>query len=332
MPRPSSLDLQRNRLARLKASLDECGYRLVDGLDVEDPHTKILRANALAQRLGLGHLISKGGEDKPSLVKNLAQLPSLHDVHAFKETAEVPLRVGKIAKSDEQSYAEMVSQFTEGLAELNKLEVEQGEERSTPESISARIDFAPKVGRPSKGQLENLDRGLAENFGTARLALAKAMINEEAPRYMGRPARSVADVQRDYDKRKEELDKAITELESKLLGVEIHDRASKIYRDVLAQWKRMVKELGGADQVAAKGEVARLEQHLKHLKPDRKKFIERGEPDMRAGDFGSPRWHLMKAKEDQAVVRSLYDEVTLPRDIKRLKETEKAQRKARPEK
>lgn len=327
MPRPNDLELKRNQLARLKANLDECGHRLADPLDVDDPHTRILRANALAQRLGLGLLIARGGEVKAQMVKQLAQLPSLTDVWAFRESVEVPLRVGKIAKQDEQTYSELVTEFTKGLAELNEIESEQGEERSTPDSISARIESVPRIGRPPKSPLESLDRGLAENYGTGRLALAKAFINEETPRTMGRPARSVAEVQADYDKRKSDIEKSITEIESQLHGVEIHDRATKLYRDVLAQFKRLVKEIGGVDQVEAKGEVARLENHLKFLKADRKRYIESGEPDLPQEHHNSPRFHLWDAKAQQVAVRSIYDKVTLPRDIKRLRDQEEAQKK-----
>jgi hypothetical protein len=322
MPRPSDLELRRNRLARLKATLDDCASRLVDALDVEDPHTRILRANALTHRLALGQMITRCGEDKSRWVKELAKLPSLHDVYAFHSAAAVPLRVGKIAKSDEQSYQEFVVEFTQSLAALNKMEAEQGEDLSTPDSISERIDAAPRVGRPQKSPLENLDRGLAENYGTARLALAKAMINQEIKRTMGRPARSVSEVMTDYDERKADLDKAITGLESKLKGVEIHDRATKVYRDVLAQFKRLVKEVGGPDQIEGKAEVARLERHLKYLKSDRKRYVEAGEPDLPESHHNSPRFHLLSAKAEQKAVRDIYDEVTLPRDIKRLGDTE----------
>lgn len=322
MPRPSDIELKRNQLARLKANLDECGYRLAEPLIADDPHTSILRANALAQRLGLGLLISRGGESKASLVKQLAQLPPLQDVHAFQQPPEVTLRVGKIAKSDEQTYNELVIEFTQELAELNDLEVDQGEEVSTPESISSRIDSAPRIGRPAKSPLENLDRGLAENFGIARLALAKAMINEESPRTMGRPARSVSEVNFEYDKRKAELDQTIAGIEDKLKGVEIHDRAAKIYRDALAQFKRLVKELGGVDQIEARSEVNRLEAHLKFLKNDRKRYIELGEPDLPLEHHNSPRLHLLSAKTELAAVRDVYDQLTLPREIKRLKDIE----------
>ncbi|WP_312299072.1 hypothetical protein [Stutzerimonas nitrititolerans] len=332
MPRPSALELRRNRLARLKASLDECGYRLVDGLDVEDPHTKILRANALAHRLALGQLIARGGEEKARLTKELAQLPELSAVYAFQEPDEVPLRVGKIAKTDEQLYSELVTEFSQALAELNGIEAEQDEELSTPDSISALADTAPKVGRPAKTPLENLDRGLSENWGTARLALAKAMINADSPRTMGRPARTVEAVKADYDARKEKIDRTILEHESMLRGVEIHDRAVKVYRDVLVQFKRLAKEVGGPDQISAKSEVARLEAHLKFLKADRKRYVEAGEPDLMWSHHNSPRFHLLNAKTDLAAVRDLYDELMLPRDIKRLKDTEEAQRKAKPKK
>ena len=77
-------------------------------------------------------------------------------------------------------------------------------------------DPAPRIGRPAKTPLENLDRGLAENHGVARLALAKAVINEENPRNMGRPARSVEEVSAEYDKRKPELDQSISNLEAGL--------------------------------------------------------------------------------------------------------------------
>lgn len=327
MPRPSEIELSRNRLARLKATMDDCAQRLVDALDVEDPHTKILRANALAHRLTLGQLIARGKDDKSKWIKELAQLSALTDLHAFLEPEPLPLRVGKIAKSDEQSYQELVVEFTQGLADLNEMEAEQGEELSDPTAISARISSAPKVGRPQKSPLENLDRGLAENFGTARLALAKAMINEEFPRHMGRPARSVAEVTADYDKRKKELIDAITDHECKLRGVEIHDRAYKLYRDVLAQYKRVVKEVGGPDQIAAKAEVARLEAHLKFLKADRKRYVEAGEPELRDGHHNSPRFHLLSAHAEQAGVRDVYDAVALPRDIKRLKETDEKKSK-----
>ncbi len=322
MPKPSDIELKRNQLARLKANLDECGFRLAEPLAVEDPHTAILRANALSQRLSLGMLISRGGETKASLSKQLAQLPAVHDVFAFQKAPEVHLRVGKIAKSDEQAYVEMAAEFTHELEELNVLEVEQGEEISTPESISQRIESAPKIGRPSKTPLENLDRGLAENYGIARLALAKAMINEENPRSMGRPARTVAQVEADYAKRKQDLDSSITDLESKLKGVEIHDRASKIYRDVLAQFKRLMKELGGVDQIEARSEVTRLESHLKFLKADRKRYFELGEPDLPLEHHNSPRLHLLSAKTELAAVREIYDQLTLPREIKRLKDIE----------
>lgn len=322
MPRPSDLELKRNQLARLKANLDECGYRLAEPLAVEDPHTSILRANALAQRLSLGMLISKGGETKAALSKQLAQLPAVHDVFAFQEAPEVMLRVGKIAKSDEQTYVELVAEFTTALAELNALEVEQGEDVSKPEDISARIEAAPRIGRPPKSPIENLDRGLAENYGIARLALAKAIINEETPRTMGRPARTVAQVEADYSKRKQDLDNSITDLESKLHGVEIHDRAAKIYRDALAQFKRLVKELGGVEQIEARAEVTRLEAHLKYLKADRKRYVELGEPDLSLEHHNSPRHHLLSAKAELAAVRDVYDQLTLPREIKRLKDIE----------
>ncbi|WP_017907103.1 hypothetical protein [Pseudomonas asplenii] len=329
MPRPSDIQLKRNQLARLKANLDDCAQRLADPLDVDDPHTRILRANALAHRLGLGQLIARGGDDKARHIKELAQLPDLSAIHAFRKSDPAPLRVGKIAKSDEQSYSEMVSEFSEGLIELNALEANEDEELSTPDSIASLIESAPRIGRPAKSPLESLDRGLAENFGTARLALAKAMINEETPRVMGRPARTVAQVNEEYDQRKSELEKSIQDLESKLQGVEIHDRATKIYRDVLAQFKRLVKEVGGPDQVAAKAEVARLESHLKFLKADRKKYLEAGEPDLPLEHHNSPRYHLAEAKSEQAGVRYIYDEVTLPREIKRFKETEAAAKKAK---
>lgn len=251
MPKPSDIELKRNQLARLKANLDECGYRLAEPLAVENPHTSILRANALSQRLSLGMLISKGEETRAGLIKQLAQLPAVHDIHAFQETPAVALRVGKIAKTDEQEYVELVAEFTSALAELNQLEVAQGEEVSTPDTISSRIESAPRIGRPAKTPLENLDRGLAENYGIARLALAKAVINEETPRKMGRPARSMKEVSAEYDKRKAELDQSISNLEAVLQGVEVHDRAAKIYRDALAQFKRLVKELGGVDQWGA---------------------------------------------------------------------------------
>ncbi|WP_458730049.1 hypothetical protein [Pseudomonas brenneri] len=322
MPKPSDIELKRNQLARLKANLDECGYRLTEALAVEDPHTQILRANALSQRLSLGMLISRGGETKAALSKQLAQLPPVSDIYAFQAAPVIQLRVGKIAKSDEQTYVELVAEFTEELAALNAIEVEQGEEVSTPESISQRIESAPKIGRPSKTPLENLDRGLAENYGIARLALAKSMINEESPRSMGRPARTVAQVEADYSQRKQDLDKSITDLESKLNGVEIHDRAAKIYRDALAQFKRLVKELGGVDQIEARSEVTRLEGHLKFLKQDRKRYIELGEPDLPLEHHNSPRLHLLSAKTELAAVREIYDQLTLPREIKRLKDIE----------
>lgn len=322
MAKLSEIELKRNQLARLKANLDECGYKLAEPLDVDDPHTTILRANALSQRLSLGMLISKGGETRAGLIKQLAQLPAVHDIYAFQETPAVALRVGKIAKTDEQEYVELVAEFTSALADLNQLEVAQGEEVSTPESISARIESAPRIGRPAKTPLENLDRGLAENHGIARLALAKSVINEEAPRKMGRPARSVAEVQADYDKRKAELEQSITSIEAGLKGVEIHDRAAKIYRDALAQFKRLVKELGGVDQIGARAEVNRLESHLKYLKADRKRYIELGEPDLPLEHHNSPRHHLLSAKAELAAVRDVYDQLTLPREIKRLKEVE----------
>ncbi|MGJ3440027.1 hypothetical protein AAZU54_08515 [Pseudomonas sp. Je.1.5.c] len=322
MPKPSDLELKRNQLARLKANLDECGYQLAEPLSVDDPHTAILRANALSQRLSLGMLISKGGETKSGLIKQLAQLPAVHDVFAFQEAPEIQLRVGKIAKSDEQTYVELVAEFTAALAELNAMEVEQGEEVSKPEDISARIDAAPKIGRPPKSPIENLDRGLAENYGIARLALAKAMINEESPRSMGRPARTVAQVEADYAKRKHDLDTSIIELEAKLQGVEIHDRAAKIYRDALAQFKRLVKELVGVDQIEARAEVNRLEGHLKFLKQDRKRYVELGEPDLPLEHHNSPKYHLLSAKAELAAVRDVYDQLTLPREIKRLKDIE----------
>lgn len=322
MPRPSDLELKRNQLARLKANLDEYGYRLAEPLVADDPHTAILRANALSQRLGLGLLISKGGEAKPGLVKQLAQLPSMHDIFAFQDAPPVALRVGKIALSDEQRYVELVAEFTKGLEELNSLEVEQGEELSTPDIISARIESAPKVGRPQKSPIENLDRGLAENYGIARLAVAKALINEESPRTMGRPARTVAQVEAEYDKRKQDLDMSIGDLESRLKGVEIHDRAAKLYRDVLAQFKRLVKELGGVDQIEARAEVNRLEAELKFLKTDRKRYVEQGEPDLPVEHHNSPRFHLLSAKSELVAVRHVYDQLTLPREIKRLKDLE----------
>lgn len=322
MAKPSGIELKRNQLARLKANLDECGYKLAEPLAVDDPHTAILRANALSQRLSLGMLISKGGETRAGLIKQLAQLPAVHDIHAFQETPAVALRVGKIAKTDEQEYVELVAEFTSALADLNQLEVAQGEELSTPDSISSRIESAPRIGRPAKTPLENLDRGLAENYGIARLALAKAVINEENPRKMGRPARSVEDVSAEYDKRKAELDQSISNLEAGLKGVEIHDRAAKIYRDVLAQFKRLVKELGGVDQIEARAEVNRLEGHLKYLKTDRKRYIEHGEPDLPVEHHNSPRHHLLSAKAELAAVRDVYDQLTLPRELKRLKEVE----------
>lgn len=322
MAKPSGIELKRNQLARLKANLDECGYKLAEPLSIDDPHTAILRANALSQRLSLGMLISRGGETKAGLIKQLAQLPAVHDIHAFQETPAVALRVGKIAKTDEQEYVELVAEFTSALAELNQLEVAQGDEVSTPDTISSRIESAPRIGRPAKTPLENLDRGLAENYGIARLALAKAVINEESPRKMGRPARSVAEVQADYDKRKAELEQSIISIETELQGVEIHDRAAKIYRDTLAQFKRLVKELGGVDQIEARAEVNRLEAHLKFLKNDRKRYIELGEPDLPLEHHNSPRHHLLSAKAELTAVRDIYDQLTLPREIKRLKEVE----------
>ncbi|ERT17048.1 hypothetical protein O162_20195 [Pseudomonas putida SJ3] len=322
MAKPSAIELKRNQLARLKANLDECGYKLAEPLSVDDPHTAILRANALSQRLSLGMLISKGGETKSGLIKQLAKLPAVSDIHAFQAAPPVELRIGKIAKSDEQSYVELVAEFTEELAALNAIEAEQGEELSTPDSISSRIESAPRIGRPAKTPLENLDRGLAENYGIARLALAKAVINEENPRKMGRPARSVEDVSAEYDKRKAELDQSISNLEAELKGVEIHDRAAKIFRDALAQFKRLVKELGGVDQIEARAEVNRLEGHLKFLKQDRKRYIELGEPDLPLEHHNSPRHHLLSAKAELTAVRDIYDQLTLPREIKRLKDIE----------
>lgn len=327
MPKPTELQLKRNQLARLKANLDDCGQRLADPLDVEDPHTKILRANALAHRLALGQLIARGGGGKAKLVKELAQLPELSAIHAFREPEAAPLRVGKIAKTDEQSYSELVSEFTSLLADLNTMEAEQGEDISTPDSISSLADTAPRIGRPTKSPLENLDRGLAENYSTARLALAKALINEGNPRVMGRPARTVDQVNAEYSQRKSELDKAINEAESMLQGAEIHDRATKLYRDVLAQFKRVVKEVGGPDQIAAKAEVARLEHHIKLLKADRKRYLEAGEPDLPLEHHNSPKFHLLSAKSELSAVRFIYDELALPREIKRLKDIEATAKK-----
>lgn len=329
MPRPSELQLKRNQLARLKANLDDCAQRLSDPLNVDDPHTAILRANALAHRLSLGQMIARGGDEKAKYIKELAQLPDLASIHAFREPESAPLRVGKIAKSDEQSYAEMVGEFSAGMAELNALEAENDEDISTPDSISNLADTAPRIGRPAKTPLENLDRGLAENYGTARLALAKALINEETPRSMGRPARTVEQVNAEYSQRKSELDKAINEAESMLQGAEIHDRATKLYRDVLAQFKRIVKEVGGPDQIAAKAEVSRLEALIKHLKNDRKRYVEAGEPDLPLEHHNSPRYHLLSAKAELSAVRYVYDELTLPREIKRLKEIEATAKKVK---
>lgn len=320
MAKPSEIELKRNQLARLKANLDECGYKLAEPLAVDDPHTAILRANALSQRLSLGMLISKGGKTKSGLIKQLAKLPAVSDIHAFQAAPPVELRIGKIAKSDEQSYVELVAEFTEELAALNAIETEQGEELSNPDTISSRIESAPRIGRPAKTPLENLDRGLAENYGIARLATAKAVINEENPRKMGRPARTIEEVSAEYDKRKSELDQSISNLEAGLKGVEIHDRAAKIYRDALAQFKRLVKELGGVDQIEARAEVTRLESHLKFLKSDRKRYVELGEPDLPLEHHNSPRHHLLEAKSELAAVRDIYDQLTLPREIKRLKD------------
>ncbi|EHK72086.1 hypothetical protein PPL19_04085 [Pseudomonas psychrotolerans L19] len=146
---------------------------------------------------------------------------------------------------------------------------------------------------------------------------------------MGRPARTVAQVHSEYDQRKTELDKSISDLESKLKGADIHDRATKIYRDVLAQFKRIVKEVGGPDQIAAKAEVSRLEAHLKYLKTDRKRFLEAGEPDLPLEHHNSPRYHLLSAKAELSAVRYVYDELILPREIKRLKDIEAAAKKGK---
>lgn len=83
---------------------------------------------------------------------------------------------------------------------------------------------------------------------------------------MGRPSRSVDEVVKENSERAAEIESLIVKSEQSLSGVEILDRATKLYRDTASNLKRLVKESDGVVQSEAKSQLVGVEQLLKDLK------------------------------------------------------------------
>ncbi|ESW39237.1 hypothetical protein O164_13530 [Pseudomonas taiwanensis SJ9] len=321
-PKMSEHDKVKQRAMRLKLKLDECAQLLADELISDDPHTQILRANALAERLSLARSIVGDSDDKAELKKKLALLPSSDELQAYAPLAEVSLRIGKIGKSREEEYLELAAEFDNLIAELNEIEKNEELPLSTPSSINQVAYSAASFGsgRPARGMLENLDRDLSEAVFTGRHALARAIVNSERPaKTMGRPSRSVDEVSRENSERAAEIESLISKSEQQLSGVEIFDRATKIYRDVASNLKRLVKESGGTVQSEAKSQLVSVEQLLKNFKKERTRYVEAGEPDLPVSHLNSPRFHLLDAKSMLATTREIYNETALEKDLKKLR-------------
>ncbi|MDO1496248.1 hypothetical protein HND72_16970 [Pseudomonas putida] len=318
----SEHDKVKQRAMRLKLKLDECAQLLADELISDDPHTQILRANALAERLSLARSIVGDSDDKAELKKKLALLPSSDELQAYAPLAEVSLRIGKIGKSREEEYLELAAEFDNLITELNEIEKNEELPLSTPSSINQVAYSAASFGsgRPARGMLENLDRDLSEAVFTGRHALARAIVNSERPaKTMGRPSRSVDEVSRENSERAAEIESLISKSEQQLSGVEIFDRATKIYRDVASNLKRLVKESGGTVQSEAKSQLVSVEQLLKNFKKERTRYVEAGEPDLPVSHLNSPRFHLLDAKSMLATTREIYNETALEKDLKKLR-------------
>lgn len=121
-PKMSDHEKVKQRAMRLKLKLDECAQLLADELISDDPHTQILRANALVQRLSLARSIVADSDDKAELKKQLALLPSADELQAYAPLVEVSLRIGKIGKSREEEYLELTAEFDNLIVELNEIE------------------------------------------------------------------------------------------------------------------------------------------------------------------------------------------------------------------
>ncbi|MDQ7965878.1 hypothetical protein RDI61_17780 [Pseudomonas plecoglossicida] len=318
----SEHDKVKQRAMRLKLKLDECAQLLADELISDDPHTQILRANALAERLSLARSIVGDSDDKAELKKKLALLPSSDELQAYAPLAEVSLRIGKIGKSREEEYLELAAEFDNLIAELNEIEKNEELPLSTPSSINQVAYSAASFGsgRPARGMLENLDRDLSEAVFTGRHALARAIVNSERPaKTMGRPSRPVDAVVKENSERAAEIESLINKSEQQLSGVEIFERAMKIYRDVASNLKRLVKESGGTVQSEAKSQLVSVEQLLKNFKKERTRYVEAGEPDLPVSHLNSPRFHLLDAKSMLATTREIYNEIALEKDLKKLR-------------
>ncbi|MFP3863116.1 hypothetical protein SHV42_09195 [Pseudomonas capeferrum] len=318
----SEHDKVKQRAMRLKLKLDECAQLLADELISDDPHTQILRANALAERLSLAKAIVENRDDKAELQKQLALLPGADELQAYAPLAEVSLRIGKIGKSREVEYLELAAHFDQLIAELNEIEKAEDLPLSTPSSIHqvAYSQASFGSGRPARGMLENLDRDLSESVFTGRHALARAIVNSERPtKTMGRPSRSADDVTKENSKRAAEIEDLIAKSEQSLAGVEILDRATKIYRDTASNLKRLVKESGGVTQSEAKSQLVSVEQLLKDLKKERARYVEAGEPDLPVSHLNSPRYYLLDAKSMLSATREIYNEVAMEKDLKKLR-------------
>lgn len=321
-PKMSDHEKVKQRAMRLKLKLDECAQLLADELISDDPHTQILRANALAERLSLAKAIVENRDDKAGLQKKLALLPNADELQAYAPPAEVSLRIGKIGKSREVEYLELAAEFENLIAELNEIEKNEELPLSTPSSINQVAYSAASFGsgRPARGMLENLDRDLSEAVFTGRHALARAIVNSERPaKTMGRPSRPVDAVVKENSERAAEIESLINKSEQQLSGVEIFDRATKIYRDVASNLKRLVKESGGAVQSEAKSQLVSVEQLLKDFKKERNRYVEAGEPDLPVSHLNSPRYHLLDAKSMLSVTREIYNEIALEKDLKKLR-------------
>lgn len=321
-PKMSEHEKVKQRAMRLKLKLDECAQLLADELISDDPHTQILRANALTERLSLAKAIVENRDDKAGLQKKLALLPNADELQAYAPLAEICLRIGKIGKSREVEYLELAAEFENLIAELNEIEKSEDRPLSTPSTINqvAYSQASFGSGRPARGALENLDRDLSEAVFTGRHALARAIVNAEGPRKtMGRPSRSVDEVVKENSERAAEIENLIDKSEQSLAGVEIFDRATKIYRDTASNLKRLVKEADGVVQSEAKSQLVSVEQLLKDLKKERVRYVEAGEPDLPVSHLNSPRFHLLDAKSMLATIREIYNEIALEKDLKKLR-------------
>jgi hypothetical protein len=149
--------------------------------------------------------------------------------------------------------------------------------------------------------------------------LARAIDNEARPKTMGRPSRSVASVKAENEKRAAELEALIEKSESDLAGVEIFDRAVKIFRDVSSSLKRLIKEADGIMQSEAKAQLTIVEGYLKSFKRERVRYVENGEPDLPVTHLNSPRFHLLNAKSMLATVREIYNEIAIEKDLKKFR-------------